>query len=235
MSAFADIDEVRESLASRLIRVACVVGLQAGVMAMLLTLQPRARDEAAPLRMDVRTIAEPVKPPLQTPKVQVEPPKPLPQVARQPVVLPQAEAPVLTAAAKLEPVPPAFSAAPQPEPQPAAPPAPVAAASPVASAPPPPPAAVSAARFDADYLKNPPPAYPALSRRMREEGKVLLMVRVSAQGAAESVQVRQSSGFSRLDEAALEAVRQWRFVPARRGDEAIAAAVIVPLVFRLDS
>jgi protein TonB len=63
---------------------------------------------------------------------------------------------------------------------------------------------------------------------------VLLVVRVSAQGQAESVQVRQSSGFERLDEAAMAAVRQWRFVPARRGEEPIAASVLVPLVFKLE-
>jgi protein TonB len=96
-----------------------------------------------------------------------------------------------------------------------------------------PPVPVTAARFDADYHQNPPPANPAMARRLREEGRVLLLVRVSPQGHAESVQVRQSSGFERLDEAALAAVRQWRFVPARRGEEAIAAAVLVPLVFNL--
>jgi periplasmic protein TonB len=236
MNAFADVFEARESLASRLMRVACVVGLQAGVIALLLTLQPRVRDEAAMVRMDVRTVAEEIKPPPPPPKVKVEPPKPLPQAARQPVAPPPPLPPVMTAAANVEPAPSSFAVAPQPAPQPPAPPAPVAAAAPVVAAPPPPtPAPVTAARFDADYLKNPPPAYPPLSRRMREEGKVLLSVRVSPQGAAESVQVRQSSGFPRLDEAALEAVRHWRFVPARRGEETIAASVIVPLVFRLDS
>jgi protein TonB len=63
---------------------------------------------------------------------------------------------------------------------------------------------------------------------------VLLNVRVSAQGVAEQVQIAKSSGFPRLDEAAREAVRRWRFVPARRGDEAIAANVIVPIVFQMD-
>ena len=69
---------------------------------------------------------------------------------------------------------------------------------------------------------------------MREEGKVLLLVQVSAHGTAAHVRVRQSSGFTRLDDAALEAVRQWHFVPAKRGEEAIAASVIVPIVFRIE-
>jgi protein TonB len=57
---------------------------------------------------------------------------------------------------------------------------------------------------------------------------------VTPQGLPESVVVNQSSGFSRLDEAALAAVRQWRFVPARSGTEAIADSVTVPIIFRRD-
>ena len=94
---------------------------------------------------------------------------------------------------------------------------------------------MAAARFDADYLNNPAPAYSLLSRRQGESGKVLLLVQVTAQGAAAQVEIKQSSGFPRLDEAALNAVRKWRFVPARRGDEAVAASVVVPITFRLDS
>ena len=67
---------------------------------------------------------------------------------------------------------------------------------------------------------------------MKEEGTVFLFVQVSAEGTAVTVQVRQSSGFERLDEAALAAVRQWRFVPAKRGAVAVAASVIVPIQFK---
>lgn len=95
--------------------------------------------------------------------------------------------------------------------------------------------ALESARFDADYLNNPAPAYPVFSRRNREQGTVLLNVRVSAQGQAEQVQIKRSSGFSRLDEAALAAVQQWRFVPARRGEATVAASVVVPITFRLAS
>lgn len=93
----------------------------------------------------------------------------------------------------------------------------------------------SEARFDADYLRNPKPVYPSMSRRLGEEGKVLLRVRVSTQGLALSVDIRQSSGYLRLDEAARAAVEKWRFVPAQRGSEAIEATVLVPLAFSLDS
>lgn len=104
--------------------------------------------------------------------------------------------------------------------------------SPIAVAAPP---ALEPARFDADYLNNPAPAYPLLSRRQGETGKVLLQVQVTAHGTAGQVDLKQGSGFPRLDEAALNAVRQWRFVPARRGDQAVAASVVVPITFRLDS
>ena len=94
---------------------------------------------------------------------------------------------------------------------------------------------VSAARFDAAYLQNPHPAYPTLSRRLGEEGKVLLRVRVSPDGRAAAVDVEKSSNFERLDETARQSVARWRFVPAKRGDEAIEATVIVPIVFRLEN
>ncbi|HPP47682.1 MAG TPA: TonB family protein, partial [Accumulibacter sp.] len=116
---------------------------------------------------------------------------------------------------------PAPTAAPMPQ-----------AASAAASAGHPPP--LQPARFDADYLHNPVPHYPEAARRLGQEGRVLLRVRVSAQGTPLAIDIRQSSGFPRLDEAARSAVAHWRFVPARRGDEAVESSVLVPLQFRLD-
>jgi protein TonB len=126
-------------------------------------------------------------------------------------------------------------------PQPALSPAPAVAESPAPPAAPPTPRAPPAppspvfepARFDADYLNNPRPAYPLLSRRLGEEGRVLLRVRISADGAPLSVETKQSSGYARLDAAAVEAVQQWRFVPARRGEAAVQSSVLVPLAFKL--
>lgn len=89
------------------------------------------------------------------------------------------------------------------------------------------------ARFDADYLKNPNPAYPPVSRRLREQGMVVLKVRVTTEGESEAVLVYRSSGSSRLDDAALAAVRRWRFVPAKRGTEAVESWVLVPIEFEL--
>jgi protein TonB len=96
-----------------------------------------------------------------------------------------------------------------------------------------PSAPIVAPRFDAAYLNNPAPAYPMQSRRLNEAGRVLLRVQVSETGNATEVQLHQSSGYSRLDQAALDAVKRWRFVPARRGDVAISEWVIVPITFNL--
>lgn len=88
-------------------------------------------------------------------------------------------------------------------------------------------------RFDASYLDNPPPRYPPISRRLGEQGRVLLRVEVSASGDPLAVLVHQGSGFSRLDQSAVDAVRAWRFVPARRGQQAVTEWVVVPVVFSL--
>ena len=90
------------------------------------------------------------------------------------------------------------------------------------------------ARFDADYLENPSPPYPPQSRRIGEEGEVVLSVLVSADGLAQAVSIKTSSGSSRLDEAALRTVRQWRFIPATRAGQAIESRVLVPILFKLE-
>lgn len=169
------------------------------------------------------TSAEPEKiqppaAPLKT-KQQARPkPETPPVIAMAPAQTP----PVVPAIAT--PTPPL----PTPVATPAAPPAPL-QAGPVAVE------RISPPQFDAAYLDNPRPNYPPLSRRLGEEGKVLLRVRVSPDGQAAAVDIEKSSNFVRLDEAARRAILQWRFVPAKRGDKAIEASVIVPFVFRLDN
>jgi TonB family protein len=78
-------------------------------------------------------------------------------------------------------------------------------------------------------LDNPKPPYPPLSRRMGEQGRVVLRVHVTPEGAAGEVLLHASSGSPRLDESALATVRRWKFVPARRGAEPVAAWVLVPI------
>lgn len=95
------------------------------------------------------------------------------------------------------------------------------------------PATVTQPRFDADYLNNPKPAYPSMSKRLGEEGQVLLRVLVGQEGGAEQIEVLRSSGFTRLDDAARVAVSKWRFVPAKVGSNATQAWVQVPVTFEL--
>jgi protein TonB len=87
---------------------------------------------------------------------------------------------------------------------------------------------------DADYLKNPPPGYPRISRRNGEQGTVIVRVFISTQGTPEKAEVRTSSGFARLDQAALEAVQRWRFVPGRRNGTPEAMWFNIPVRFILE-
>ncbi|WP_244856940.1 energy transducer TonB [Aromatoleum bremense] len=96
------------------------------------------------------------------------------------------------------------------------------------------PAETVAARFDAAYLNNPPPAYPPLSRRMREEGKVMLRVFVTGEGMPGKIELSASSGSRRLDTAAENAVSRWRFVPAKQDGRNVDAWVVVPIIFKLE-
>jgi protein TonB len=95
-------------------------------------------------------------------------------------------------------------------------------------------AALPPASFSAAYLRSPAPSYPLASRRAGEQGTVTLRVRVSPDGLATRVAVERSSGSPHLDAAALEAVKAWRFTPARRGADAVESWMLVPIVFRLE-
>jgi len=88
-------------------------------------------------------------------------------------------------------------------------------------------------RFGAAYLNNPAPAYPPMSRRAGEQGRVLLKVLVSESGVAEKVQLEAGSGYEKLDQAAIEAVKKWSFIPARRSNQPVSAYVLVPVKFTL--
>lgn len=86
---------------------------------------------------------------------------------------------------------------------------------------------------DADYSRNPPPPYPPISRRMREQGQVMLSVLVTPEGTVKEAAIEKSSGYARLDQAALDAVRDWVFVPAKRAGIAVLSRVKVPVNFVL--
>ncbi len=224
----------------RTLVLAVIVGLHAGVLLYLALFRPV---EVTPPKVETvlmtQLIAEPAPArPVTPPAPPVSEPAPKPPSIR-PVAKHASPAPKPVVKTAIAP-PVAVTNSPQ-----AAPSQPDVAATPSQSeaAPAPavpsaaqPPAAVQATtppRFNAAYLNNPPPAYPPMARRMGEEGKVVLRVFVTPQGTAGEVHIQTSSGSPLFDDAAREAVRQWRFVPARQGDSSIAAWVQVPIVFRL--
>ena len=191
------------------------------IMVSLLTMpspKPTPVPEVVPV-IQKKSVRQPVKQPQPRPVQQIE--RPVPVVQR--MSEPSADQPKFEA--KL-----AESAPPAEAPM-AAVPAPVAAPAPVRpeieekEEPP---------KFGVAYLNNPAPEYPRLSKRAGEQGKVLMKVMVTAEGLPASVDVSKSSGFERLDAAAVTAVKQWRFEPARKGGKAISAYVIVPLSFTLN-
>ena len=149
--------------------------------------------------------------PAPAPKPRPAPPPPRPEASRA-TALPAAEAPAVAAPAAVEPV------------APVAPPAP-------------PPAPVrTGVSISASYAaSNRPPIQPARSLRNNEEGKVVLRVLVQADGSAGDVQVRTSSGFPMLDEAARNAVQTWRFNPATSDGKPVAEWYLVPVIFKLSN
>ena len=90
------------------------------------------------------------------------------------------------------------------------------------------------ARLDTSYLSNPAPEYPANARESEQEGTVLLQVKVSATGSVLQINVHRSSGYSALDQAAINAVRYWKFAPASTGNVTQEDNVIIPVSFSLE-
>ncbi len=88
--------------------------------------------------------------------------------------------------------------------------------------------------MDANQLNNPAPAYPQLSRRLKEQGTVLLEILILPDGTVGEVRVKESSGFKRLDETAVKAVKRWRYTPARRGNVPIEFWYLQPVDFSLN-
>lgn len=212
----------QEKNGQRLIASAATVGLH--VLAITLLLQyPPVRStliQVAPIMVSLITSAKIAEKPAELPK-------PLPVKPKAQKIKVEQPQPQVTAATEAPSPETATAPAPQP-------PATVEHSAPL-------PSAVTAAtsvplvppNYNADYLVNPPPHYPALSRRMGEQGKVMLRVLVNRKGTADKVELRSSSGSSRLDGAALETVKRWRFIPARQGDQPVAAWVLIPITFTL--
>jgi len=202
------------------------IGLIAAVVvhiiaiAALLSYAParQALFQAAPIMVSLLSPPQPEK--------KIEPPKPKPLMKPQQLPLKPVEMPLVVAPVEAPSQSPIVVAPPPP-----APPAPAPISAPPAPAAPP---ALTQPIFNADYLDNPAPAYPPMSRRMREQGRVILRVLVNTAGRADEVQLRTSSGSGRLDDAARETVKRWRFVPAKQGNDPVPAWVLIPISFRLE-
>lgn len=181
--------------------------------------------EAAPMFVDL--IAPPA--PAPVPPVPLPPPPvpvPVPKKAPPP-------APVIAAAPS--PAPAAFVvAAPPPEPPVEAVPAPAVAVAAVPAPPASPPPAKIIPASAVEYLEPPALVYPRLSLRQRESGRVVVRVYIDAAGLPRSVQIATSSGFARLDDAAVAAVQKARFKPYTENGQPTAGWAAIPLDFDLE-
>jgi len=87
---------------------------------------------------------------------------------------------------------------------------------------------------NADYQHNAKAAYPPLSRRLGEQGQVVVRILIGSDGVAQKSEIQQSSGFSRLDQAALTAVMRWRYLPGRRSGVPETMWFTAPITFTLE-
>jgi protein TonB len=86
-----------------------------------------------------------------------------------------------------------------------------------------------------EFIRAPEPAYPMMSRRLGEQGKVMIRALVDEQGHAVDVAIQQSSGKPRLDEAAKKAVMGALFKPYREEGRPEQVYVIVPVIFKMET
>jgi protein TonB len=84
------------------------------------------------------------------------------------------------------------------------------------------------------YQTNPAPIYPRMARRRGYQGNVVLKVLVSRNGSVSDLKVSTSSGYPVLDQAAIDSVKKWTFVPGMRGHENVEMWVRVPIRFELE-
>lgn len=208
--------------------------------------KPHTEVEPPPVMVQLLTPVPPPKPEPPTP----EPPKPKPPKPEPPKpepVKPQPRPePPRPEQPKPEPAKPEVRPEPRTEPvkieapATAVAPAPTPVAPPAPPAPPPPPApsvakpnARTEVSISASYAAaNRKPEYPKMSLRLGEQGTVVLTVMVKSDGSAGDVEVKSSSGFTRLDRAAADAVKTWRFNPATIDGKAVDKSYEVPITFK---
>ncbi len=205
------------------LHVAALWALQSGLLR-------RAAEVIVPAEVLSEFIAPPAPPappppkPAPPPPPKPAPPKAAPRPAPMPVAVPSPAPAPNAPTGIVEPQPPA-----PPIEAPAAPPAPA----PAPPAPPAPPK-IELPSSDAAYLNNPKPTYPAISKRLGEQGKVVLRVLIGTDGLPQKVEINKSSGFDRLDRQAQDAVMRWRFVPGKRNGVPETMWNLVPVNFVLE-
>lgn len=205
---------------SSLISLLLVAVVHVGALATMVMSRSESRpiEVIQPTIQGVIVMAEPAPAP---PPPEPTPPPPPPEKKPEP-------RPPKPTPKPLPKAPPSERAVTVPEPEPAPPPvAQPAVPQPAAPAPITPPHA------DAGQISNPAPTYPSLSRRLREEGLVVLEILILSNGNVGEIRLKTSSGFKRLDEAAMAAVKHWRYRPATQGDKAIDFWYELPLEFNL--
>lgn len=201
-----------------LLSLLLVAGIHVGVIAAVVVSQPRpvTLDVSPPAIQGILVMAEPEPAPVPVIKEIPPPPEREPEPKPKPKLKPLPKAPPSERAVKApEPEPIPTSAQTEPTPMPAE------------------PAPVIPPRADAGQMSNPAPVYPSLSRRLREEGVVLLEILIKDDGTVGEVRLKTSSGHKRLDDTAAKAVAKWRYHPATQGGKTIDYWYEQPVEFTL--
>ena len=207
--------------------VVSVIALHMGALwALQNNLLQRVPDARVPADIVVEIMAPPAPPAPTTPQ---------PVAQAQPKVQPKAPTPKpVQPAPTAQAAPSPLAIAPSantPEPSAAAPTATAAAPASTPNAPSatPAPPKVTQPSTDANYLNNARPQYPPMSKRLNEQGKVVVRALIGVNGAALQASIKSSSGFDRLDQAALATVLKWHYVPGKRGGVAEAMWFDIPV------
>jgi protein TonB len=208
--------------------VVTVVALHVGALwAMHSGLLKRVVEWVIPAEVMIEATA-PAEP--EQPKPTPSPAKPVTTQSNAPAT-PQ-QAPVPLAVATPTPTPSANAPAPvvvaEPSTQTTNSPAVAAAAAPYA-----PPAKLVLPSKDADYLNNPSPPYPSASKRMGEQGQVVIRTLIGVDGTAQQAEIKRSSGYERLDQVSLATALRWKYVPGKRAGVAEAMWFDVPFNWEL--
>ena len=205
-------------------------------VAILWAMQSGLLRRAAEVILPVEIISEFIEPPV--PKVEPPPPAPKPAPVKRTVTKAPPPPPAPRAMAISDPTPAPHAPPGAVAPPPPAPPidAPVAETAAPASPPaaPPAPPSIQLPSSDADYLQNPRPAYPAISKRLGEQGKVIVRVYIGADGLPQRAELSKSSGYDRLDQLSISTVMRWKFVPGKRNGVPTAMSYNVPFNWVLE-